>query len=285
MPSKGDPFENDLLNRKPAAEVLTRLIQSFEGPCVIAVDAAWGNGKTTFLNMWGQSLISYDLPMVNFNAWETDFSGHPFITLSAEITDGLEKCGLSSNKLQDLQKQAGAMLRSTLPSILAATAVETGLNLQVCKALVGMLLKPRGDARQSKYKKAKKSREDFEKALKSAVDELKKQRKGHPLIVMIDELDRCRPSYAVELLEAAKHFFSVDGIVFVLAINRAELVHSIQGLYGSNFNADGYLHRFIDVDVRLPDADRERFIEAEIERISGTLSEKLRDSNGDYVLN
>ncbi len=86
--------------------------------------------------------------------------------------------------------------------------------------------------------------------------------KERPLIVMIDELDRCRPSYAIELLEVAKHLFSVDHIVFVLAVNRSELAHSIRALYGSDFDAEGYLRRFFDVDFRLPEPDRKSFIDA-----------------------
>ena len=85
-------------------------------------------------------------------------------------------------------------------------------------------------------------------------------REGRPLVVMIDELDRCRPSYAVELLEVAKHLFSVDQIVFVLAVNRSELAHSVKALYGDGFDAEGYLGRFFDVDFRLPEPDRESFI-------------------------
>ena len=79
---------------------------------------------------------------------------------------------------------------------------------------------------------------------------------------MIDELDRCRPSYAVELLEVAKHLFEVEHIVFVLAINRAQLAHSIRALYGIGFDADGYLRRFVDVDFVLPEPDRDQLIRA-----------------------
>ena len=89
---------------------------------------------------------------------------------------------------------------------------------------------------------------------------LSESRENRPLIVVIDELDRCRPSYAVELLEVAKHLFAVDHIVFVLAVNRSELAHSIRALYGSEFDAQGYLRRFFDVDFRLPDPDRKAFI-------------------------
>ena len=80
-------------------------------------------------------------------------------------------------------------------------------------------------------------------------------------------MDRCRPSYAVELLEIAKHLFTVDNIVFVLAVNRAELAHSIRSLYGNDFDAEGYLHRFFDVDIQLPDPKRRAFIKAVLNSI------------------
>ena len=85
--------------------------------------------------------------------------------------------------------------------------------------------------------------------------------------MIIDELDRCRPSYAVELLEVTKHLFAVDKIVFVLAINRSELAHSIKVVYGSDFDAEGYLRRFFDIDFRLPEPERERFIRAMLDAV------------------
>ena len=94
---------------------------------------------------------------------------------------------------------------------------------------------------------------------------LSKSRENRPLIVVIDELDRCRPSYAVELLETAKHLFAVNNIIFVLAVNRTELAHSIKALYGSGFDAEGYLGRFFDVDFRLPAPERKAFINALLE--------------------
>lgn len=88
---------------------------------------------------------------------------------------------------------------------------------------------------------------------------------NRPLMVMIDELDRCRPSYAVEFLEVAKHMFSVDRIVFVLAVNSDQLAHSVRALYGHDFDAEGYLRRFFDVDFRMPEPDRQAFIRAQLQ--------------------
>ena len=83
---------------------------------------------------------------------------------------------------------------------------------------------------------------------------------------MIDELDRCRPSYAVELLEVAKHFFAVDNVVFVLAVNRAELAHAVKAMYGADFDAEGYLRRFFDLDFQLPKPSRkQKFVQDVLE--------------------
>ena len=117
----------------------------------------------------------------------------------------------------------------------------------------------------SRYQEAQKSVEAFRGVLQNMANALSKSRENRPLIVVIDELDRCRPSYAVELLETAKHLFAVNNIIFVLAVNRTELAHSIKALYGSGFDAEGYLGRFFDVDFLLPAPDRKAFINALLE--------------------
>ena len=68
----------------------------------------------------------------------------------------------------------------------------------------------------------------------------------------VDELDRCRPTYTVELLERIKHFFDVEGLVFVLSLDKEQLGHSIRAVYGAGIDVDGYLRRFIDLEYRLP---------------------------------
>ena len=88
---------------------------------------------------------------------------------------------------------------------------------------------------------------------------------GHPLVFIIDELDRCRPTFAIELLERVKHIFDVPNVVFVLGINRDELSKSVQSIYG-HIDADIYLRRFFDMEFMLPDADAETFCQHMFER-------------------
>ena len=262
VPEK-DPFTNDLLNRKEPAEVLTHLVGSIEGPCAVAVDTAWGNGKTTFLRLWAQYLRNEGFVVVKFNAWETDFSGDPLVALSTELTEGLRKCmdGEMATKINATEEKAKEVLRRAVPGLIrVATAGILDL-APLLEKEVGQALASYAENRLSGYQREQKSVRDFRRALEDMTEALSKE-KGGPLIVMIDDLDRCRPSYAVELLEVAKHLFAVDGIVFVLAINRSELAHSIRALYGSAFDATGYLRRFFDVDFQLPESDRAAFIDA-----------------------
>ena len=281
---EGDPFRNDRLGRKEPAEVLTQMLRSIEGPCVLAVDAQWGAGKTTFLNMLAQHLRNQEFPVVEFNAWETDFAADPFLALSEELTAGLRKYasragdgGIDRVKLYKLRKVATEVLRRAVPSaIRLATAGLLDVGPMVEKE-VGQALASYAQKRLSEYLDTRTSLQTFRASLEELARELAEANHGLPLIVVIDELDRCRPSYAVELLETAKHFFSVDHVVFVLAVNRSELAHSVCAIYGSGFDAPGYLRRFFDVDFRLPDADRQRFLEETLERAG------LRGDDGDVI--
>ena len=257
-----DPFKYDLLDRRESVEVLTHLVSSLEGPSVLAVDAAWGNGKTTFLRIWEQYLRNQGFPVVKFNAWETDFSEDPFVALSTELTSGLQEHADQSiaAKVAAMKKSAGKVLLRAVPGVIRLATggiVDIGPIEELGKALASY-----AEERISAYQGARESIEEFRSRLQDMAATVSESSGGRPLIVMIDELDRCRPSYAVELLEVAKHLFSVAGIVFILAVNRDQLEHSIKALYGSDFDAQGYLRRFFDADIRLPEPRREKFINA-----------------------
>ena len=262
---QGDPFKNDCLGRKEPAVILTQIVGSLQGPCVLAVDAAWGAGKTTFLRIWSQYLRNNGFPVVDFNAWETDFSGDPFIALSTELTKGLQEHTDQriATQVAELKKAAKKVVIRAVPS---AIRLATGGILDVDPLLAlreeaGQTSTSHFRDRLTDYLQTQKSVKEFRHIVQTMAETLSESSDNRPLVVVIDELDRCRPSYATELLEVAKHLFTVDHIVFVLAVNRSELAHSISALYGSRFDADGYLRRFFDVDFRLPDVNRSEFID------------------------
>ena len=254
----GDPFENDLLDRKEKAEVLTSLVSNIDGPCTMAVDAAWGAGKTTFLKMWAQYLRNEGFPVVEFNAWETDASGDPFVALTTEITQGLKEWPDSKvvDRLHQTEFLARQVFRRVAPGAIRLAA---GF-IPVVGSEVGNALGSYVGEAMAGHAQEQQSAAQYKSSLQELANSLRASSSNKPTIVLIDELDRCRPTYAIELLETAKHIFGVDGVVFVLAVNRAELAHSVKALYGSEFDAVGYLRRFFDIDFLLPAPDRQQFI-------------------------
>ena len=247
------PFENDLLGRKDSADVLTRIIREVEGPCVMAIDAEWGAGKTTFLNMWAQHMRNEDLSVVKFNAWETDFAGDPLLALITELRKALGQD--ESTSFGDAAKK---ILARALPAALTAIPFAGHTAASVAEGIRDYI----EENSISDYEKMRDAIGQFKVSLADAAANLSQCNGGLPLVVVIDELDRCRPSYAVQLLEVAKHMFMVDHITFVLSVNRSELAHSVKVLYGNDFDAEGYLRRFFDIDFQLPAPDRDSFVSA-----------------------
>lgn len=80
--------------------------------------------------------------------------------------------------------------------------------------------------------------------------------RAQKLIIFIDELDRCRPSFAIEMLERIKHYFDDERVIFVVSLNKEQLIHTITNYYGSGFDATRYLNKFFDVNINLPVMDR-----------------------------
>ena len=257
-----NPFKNDLLERRPSVEGLTRILETADSPYVISVDAEWGAGKTAFLRMWSQHLRNRGFHVVHFNAWETDFASSPFEALSAELTHSLEQCSDSTIKemTRTVRKSAsGIALNLAKASVRGAGTLLPLLGPVAAEAAVNTIDSMRSDP-ISEYQTTRRSIENFRVSIGQVSAALSSGRHGKPLVVAIDELDRCRPTYAIELIETAKHIFLVDSVAFILAINSSALAHSIRALYGAHFDAEAYMHRFIDLPFRLPGHDRTHFV-------------------------
>lgn len=258
------PFANDLLDREDSIQTLSRLLTSLDGPSVVAVDAGWGMGKTTFLRMWAEHLRLDGVRVAVFNAWRTDFAREPFIALSSELAAALSAMPELAGRapLHRFKQAAGGVARAAArPTARVALSAVPGVGGQIAAELSPG---PHSAYREEseRYAETRRARAEFRETLAAAAAQVAAATDGRPLVVMIDELDRCRPTYAIELLELAKHLFDVDHVVFVLCLNRSQLAESVKVIYGDHFDASEYLGRFFDIDYRLPSPGRERFIEA-----------------------
>ena len=265
VPTSGDPFVNDTLGRKEQIESLTRLVRNIKGPCVLAIDGAWGSGKTVFLKMWAQFLRKKRFRVAEFNAWETDFSHDPLMALYAALEAELGRFPTPKHKAA---LKAGGIVVSKMASSVPFVPDVAGA-VVAAKEQTETPIK----VRLSQHRGAEEAISGFKEAL------VKATKNRLPLVVCVDELDRCRPDYAIRFLEATKHIFDADGVVFVLAVNLAELEKSVGALYGSNFDGVTYLRRFLDHSFYLTKADRTHFLDDLLESVG--LAGRI--NRGDYI--
>ena len=235
------PFDSDALERKPPIELLTKLVESTSQPFVLSVEAPFGYGKTTFLKLWKAHLELEGHICLHFNAWENDFVEDPMIAFLGEMDRALEGTGKNEEGFplaedwKKIKKLGGKLFRKTLP-----IAVQVGtaglMKTKDVKELMGALAersdelaKDAGEFTRKKleeYESSRKTIVGFRKALGEFASKLAKERKKkQPIIFFIDELDRCRPDFAVALLERVKHLFQVEGFFFVLGLDRNQLGH------------------------------------------------------------
>ena len=244
-----DIWADDALDRLKVAESLTNLVRDQTNPFVISLNGHWGTGKTFFLKRWQKQLERDGFQAIYFNAWEDDFCDDPLVAIIGQLSDFLS----TDDRLKEIGEQIKEATKPLLiQNIRSVVHNFTGLTLP---ELPVDILEIYANQRKSKNK-LKKKLERLSKA---------KGEQGQPMVFIIDELDRCRPTFAVELLERVKHVFDVPGMVFVFGINRDELCSSVQSIYG-NIDSDVYLRRFFDMEFLLPEASSETFWKHLIER-------------------
>jgi hypothetical protein len=247
---EGNPFGFCMLQRKVYAEALTSIVRNYADGFVLAINNEWGSGKTTFVKMWQQHLKNDNFQTIYFNAWENDFDDNALVAIISEIKS---RIGNSNKELFKLVLESCAVLvKNVLPGLIKAI-VKKHIDLEALADTLENATKGATEIFEEEikdYTQKKQTIKDFRSHLQKFIEQ---SNSGLPLIFIIDELDRCRPRYAIEVLEQLKHLFSVPGIVFVLSIDKNHLAASVRGFYGSeHINTDEYLRRFIDLEYSIP---------------------------------
>ena len=250
---------SDVLDRKRVGKALSNLVARIDDPVVIALDGRWGTGKSYFLKRWvGAHKLENDgkATTVYFDAFANDYLSDPLPALVSALSDRI-----SPSENEKLAKLKAAAFKVMKPLARAGVALATyGASEVVNGAGEALIASVSDDARAGidRYWEHEEGRrhaiQEFRLAISSLVDAGHKgdEHAGASLVVVIDELDRCRPDYALELLEVLKHFFDVPGVQFVLGVNMKALENSVVARYGSNIDAEAYLKKFINIVLNLP---------------------------------
>lgn len=265
-------YKNDSIERNTALHYFVELLESLDGCTSISVNGKWGCGKTFFVKQTKMIIDAFNehtkfltqgakteivntwrafnpeeqdrtlMPQicVYYDAWQHDNDDDPLLSLVYEIytnvvndysfkksKDCIEKCATIADLLSG--KNYGAVINKLREADDPLTKIKENRSLsESINDFISSLLAEQGDR----------------------------------LIIFVDELDRCKPTYAVRLLERIKHYFSNKDVTFVFSVNLSELQHTVKQYYGTEFDASKYLNRFFDIPVTIPKANFEKFYES-----------------------
>ena len=250
-------LERDSIGRTRSAIRLCQYLCGIKSGFSIALDNPWGGGKSFFVkqvklildayNSFSPHSLSADdasrikkvanrhvreidevlskTPHVTvyYDAWDNDNSSDPLLALVYEIVHSIN-ADFDCLKKPSLRQKISAIVElftgKDIDKLLKATKNDT---------LIDEIAK--------------------EKSLKELITEFLEeviQERGNRLLIILDELDRCKPSFAVALLERVKHYFSNEHVTFLFALNENALCHTISKNYGEQYDASRYLDRFFD---------------------------------------
>lgn len=252
LEDEGFSVEKDIFKRKQFGERLANLFENSQDNIVVALDAPWGEGKSTFIKMWQgyvQNQRENKFKTIYFDAFANDYQKDPFIALTAELYSLLKDA--KEEKKKEFKKKAGDAIKS-----MSRGALKIGIRSLSGGILDGTIVDSVGkeiselaaEQIDSIVADRLQNSEEDKTALvhfKQYLQQLAKEHSNdNPIIFIIDELDRCRPDFALELVEQIKHIFSVRGIAFLLVQNRQQLEASVKARYGNDVNASLYLVAF-----------------------------------------
>jgi hypothetical protein len=279
---------DDKIDRRPEAEMLLQFLVGQlelkrklgrEQAYVINVDAPWGSGKTFFLERFARDLRSRGFAVVFFNAWEADHADDPLIAMFAEVTEEIKRLSADQetsaevlSKLSSLKRRVGAVATR----MVAAGLKQAGRNAfgedgmeAIAEAMGSVAVDLASDKLVDQFESRKKAVADFRQELAELAAALPDgYNTKRPVFIFVDELDRCRPSYAISLLERVKHILAVDGFVFVFGTDTAQLAHSISGQYGAGFDGQGYMKRLFGRTYKLKEPKMSEFITQKFDDLS-----------------
>jgi len=296
-----DIWRDDLLGRRGDAVRLSEFVESLQSnfasredmkAFTIALDADYGIGKTYFLRRFARQL-SASHPVAYVDAWADDIIDEPLTALAATLIEALEPIAKEAGvkpAISRVLSASGEVLRigtvgfakRALGLVIGAGAAEAvehvlgqandaaadvlgGAVIDAVGAVGDVVAKTKPNKlmldRVAEFRAGKAASDSLRESLRGLVSSIEKGGLKLPIVIIIDELDRCRPTYAIKLLEEIKNLFDVEGLVFILGMNLDQLSHSVKGAYGAGFDGSAYLRKFIWRRYRLSAPDLTQFFE------------------------
>lgn len=261
-------WENDRLGYEEIGKAFTNLVQSIHTEKVISIEAGFGRGKTFFRKGWAKQLKTAGEVVVEVDVQQSDHSGDPVITLLGALVDALPKGEKSKGrKALESAKKVGAVgakaltrviLKSGADEILEAITDSAIDQLEDFDALDGVIKdfgsemsKVAGQLIVSQMAAERVRQTELPEQLEALRAALVEGAENERVVVIIDELDRCHPEYAISFLEATKLIFGQSGFVFCLMVNADYLESLARHRFGVAKGDEKYLDKFVDIRLKL----------------------------------
>lgn len=235
----------------------------------IFINAPWGMGKTLFADAIKEYLSENyeEINTLYVNSWKMDFYDEPMKALIAEMSEDSIITVESTEKAKKFLKNCGKIFfGKILKNFLLKRFNLNDKDIEEMKSFFNGL----DTSELEDYKNYKKLLEEFK-------DTLSKEER--PKIIIIDELDRCRPDYAIQLLEIIKHIFDVKNIIFLFLINRKQLESIVSTIYMNSNLSIKYFEKFYDIELNLPEANYKELNEPEFQVVNSFKEYKVDKNN------
>lgn len=235
----------------------------------IFINAPWGMGKTLFADAIKEYLSENyeEINTLYVNSWKMDFYDEPMKALIAEMSEDNIITVESTEKAKKFLKNCGKIFfGKILKNFLLKSINLNDKDIEEMKSFFNGL----DTSELEDYKNYKKLLEEFK-------DTLSKEER--PKIIIIDELDRCRPDYAIQLLEIIKHIFDVKNIIFLFLINRKQLESIVSTIYMNSNLSTKYFEKFYDIELNLPEANYKELNEPEFQVVNSFKEYKVDKNN------
>ena len=281
-----------MLNRRKLAKNFLDVVIS-QTANVYSINAPWGTGKTWFLKFIEDECQNQNIPFIQFNVWETDYAKDPFQAILSELIKLLHiqiKNIIAKNEIENLEKELASIksIANKFLNLRKKLSYSIGLNHPTLPVSGEITVNP-DTSSLAEYEDMKTTKNDFINSLKNFVNSFETK-----LLIAIDELDRCRPDYAITTLEIIKHFFNIKNVVFILAVDKEQLQATVKTMFGSSTDTDAYLKKFVDIQYCLPESSSiSQFIRYHIKNVYPTIQKNFNEllaynlaeyDNGDWYL-
>jgi nucleoside-triphosphatase THEP1 len=253
-------INSNVLFRNAKLNILMDLINKINNNITISVDGRWGSGKTVFVKQLqfitkNASKISGDTgiepEILNdfkdknivfyYNAWENDFHTSPLLSIMYKILNDYPE---EKNQISEENSKFPVDIIEGIKTI-SHNFIKFD-NIKSYSDIVDEI----------------KTSEEIKFSLNKLIDSIVGN--NNRIVIIIDELDRCKPNYAVNMLETIKHFYDNDKITFIVSTNNEQLSHMICKLYGEKFEGYEYLNKFYDFVITLDDYEIANYLKVQL---------------------